>query len=88
MKKGAKSSEPAAFLLFNEFISLKTSLTVGGIKAIVDGIFLLLFRKKLKGFIWLIYILRQSATNLTEEIIKRFGHKFCFFSAFPFNIQY
>ena len=45
MKKGAKSSEPAAFLLFSEFSSLKTLLTVGGIKAIVDAIFFVLCRK-------------------------------------------
>ena len=48
MKNGDKSSEPAAFLLFKQFSSLKTSLAVVGINAIEDATLLDLCRKYLK----------------------------------------
>ena len=48
MKNGDKSSEPAAFLFFKQFSSLKTSLAVGGINAIEDATLLDLCRKYLK----------------------------------------
>ena len=41
MKNGEKSSEPAAFLFFKQFSSLKLSLAVGGINAIEDATLLI-----------------------------------------------
>ena len=48
MKKGDKSSEPAAFLFCKQFSSLKTSLAVGGINAIEDATLLDLCKNCLK----------------------------------------
>ena len=48
MKNGDKLSEPAAYLFFKQFSSLKTSLAVGGINAIEDATLLDLCRKYLK----------------------------------------